>query len=214
MTRSCPFRRDYLRGIAAISLIATSGCASPYGFGELNAVAQTIAQDLTEHTPYDYRADENGNEDPGNEVYLGWSEGMLNVSVDAEFAESEFCNEEYSNKELQQDPDRMEQEKTKAFDALLTENSYLSDIYFYAFRDTMRDLEPKENTAYYAFRLDFGNGSIWNEYQAGKAHQLYESLVGSGDPKQTATEQLRNNGRFGCAPPDDMPRPPETNETT
>lgn len=47
-------RREFLAGLAAASLPLYSGCASPYGFGELNDLAQTIAQDLTENTPYDY----------------------------------------------------------------------------------------------------------------------------------------------------------------
>ena len=115
MTKSVLSRRDYLAGIATTSLLVTAGCTSPYGFGELNDVAEVIARDLTDNTPYEYSVDEDGNEDPGNEVYVGWNEGMLNVSTDAEFAESEFCAEEYPNKELQQDPERMEKEKNEAF---------------------------------------------------------------------------------------------------
>jgi hypothetical protein len=209
MTNATVTRRAYLGGIAGISILTVSGCASPYGYGELDTVAETIAEDLTHNTPYEYRADENGNEDPGNEVYVGWSEGGLNVSVDAEFAESVFCNEAYGKKELQQDPERMEKEKNDAFDSLLKENPHLSEVYFYAFRDTMRDLEPKENTSYYAFRVDFSNGSIWNEYEKENARQLYESLEGSEDPIEAASKQFRDNGRFDCSAPENMPTPPE-----
>lgn len=211
MTNSGLTRRDYLTGIAATSVITTSGCLSPYGFGELDSVAQTIAQDLTENTPYDYRADEDGNEDPGNEVYVGWTEGMLNVSVDAEFAESEFCKEEYLDKELQQDPERMEEAKNEAFDDLLNENPHLNDVYFYAFRDTMRELESKDDTSSYAFVVDFQNGNIWNEYDAEKAWQLYQSVTNAENRSQTASEQFRDNGRFECGAPDDAPKPPENN---
>lgn len=161
-TNSVLTRRDYLTGIAATSLIATSGCASPYGFGELNNVAQTIAHDPTEDTPYDYRVDANGSGDPGNEIYVGWSEGMMNVSGDAAFAESTFCTEEYLDKELQQDPERMEKKKNEASDNLLTENPCLDDAYFYSVRDTMRDLEPDESTSSYASAVDF---SGWKQLE-------------------------------------------------
>lgn len=209
MTKSALSRRDYLAGIATTSLLVTAGCTSPYGFGELNDVAEVIARDLTENTPYDYSVDEDGNEDPGNEVYVGWNEGMLNVSTDAEFAESEFCNEDYPKKELQQDPERMEKEKNKAFETLLNENPHINDVYFYAFRDTMRELEPKENTSYYAFTVNFQNGNIWNEYSDQKAWQLYQSLTNAENPSLTASEQFRNNGRFECSVPEKMPEPPD-----
>lgn len=209
MKNSLLTRRNYLTGIGATSLLATAGCLSPYSYGELDNLARTIADDLTEHTPYEYRADGNGNEDPGNEVYVGWSEGMLNVSVDAEFAESDFCREEYANKELQQDPDRMENAKNEAFETLVAENPPLEAVYFYALRDTMRDLAPKENTTYYAFVVDFQNGSIWNEYSTQKAQQLNQSLANAKTPQRTAAEQFRNHGRFECGAPENMPRPPE-----
>lgn len=203
-------RRDFLAGLAVLSTPLTSGCLSPYGFGELNSLAQTIARDLDENTPYGYTVDKNGNEDPGNEVYVGWNEGMLNVSVDAGFAESKFCNTEYPKKELQQDPERMEREMNRAFEALLNENPYLDDVYFYAFRDTMRDLGPRENTTYYAFNVEFENGSIWNEYSREEAQQLYESLKSSIEPMHTASQQFREHGRFECTVPGKMPRPPTT----
>ena len=213
MANSGLSRRGYLAGLVTVFVIATPGCFSPYDFGELNRVARTIARDLTENTPYEYSVDENGNEDPGNEVYVGRSVGMLNVSVDAEFAVSEFCNEEYWKTELQQDPERMAQEKRNAFETLLSNYPSLRKDYYYAFRDTMRDLERKENPSYYAFRIDFLNSSIWIEYSDEKAHQLYESLKRSEEPIQTAAQQMLNNGQFNCSAPEDMPRPPETNKS-
>lgn len=115
----------------------------PSGHGELNQLARTVVSDLARHTSYDYTVDEDGNEDSGNEVSVGWGEGMLEVSVDAAFATSRFCVE-YPKKSLQQDPERMEGKKSGAFDTLIEQNPHLDEVYFYALRDTMRELEKKK----------------------------------------------------------------------
>lgn len=205
-------RRSVLAGFVAAAGLTVSGCASPYGFGELDQVGETIAEDLTKNTPYSYSLDSDGKEDPGNEVNIEWNEGALFVSADAEYAESQFCRTEYPKKELQQDPERMAQEKQKAFDTLLEENPSLDDVYFYMFTNTMGGIEPRENTGYYSFRIDFDNGNIWNEYAKDEALEMYESITDSDNPMETASQQFRENARFECSG-ENLPKPPGTNRT-
>lgn len=206
-------RRTVLAVAGGALAAGLSGCTgSPYSFEDgRSGVQQAIADRLTEDTRYDYVPDRNAEEDPPNEVFVGWRNGVLNVSIDApEDLESRFCEETYWDKELQQNGTKMERAQGRALERLRAEEPALDAVVHHGFLGAMERAEaPDDGDFPLEFDVDLANGTI--VYSDDDPMALYDRATAADDTRAVLLEAFWGEARFDCSAASG-PRPPGAGE--
>lgn len=197
-------------GATAGSMASTlAGClGSPYGFeGGRGEVQRSIADRLTAETAYDYVPDDDGQEDPPNEVYVGWRNGTLNVSIDGpDGLSSTFCEGRYWNRTLQQNGTLMDHAEDEELARLRAAEPALDDAVAIGFLTAMERARPPEDRDFpLEFTIDLANGSV--TYSDGDPDALFDEATASADVRRVVLDRFWREARIDCGAAS-APRPP------